>query len=88
MKIQTVKNDGYTVQLVHLSGIEWAKVGVLAKTFGLSTEFMRDKIIQLQQSHEVRVLLMGDKTQLVNLADFYRALFDCVPVTTQLAKGV
>ena len=86
MTLKTVKNEGYTVQLVKLSGVEWAKVSTLAKTFGIGGDFMRDVIVRLQQSHEVRVLQLGDKTQVVNVADFYRALFDCVPMTNQLVK--
>lgn len=88
MTMRIIKNEGYTVQLVKLSGVEWSKVGTLAKVFGLSTEVMREKIIQLQQTHEVKVLMWGERAQLVNVADFYRALMDCVPVVTQLAKGV
>ena len=88
MTLKMVKNEGYTVQLVKLSGVEWAKVSTLAKTFGIGGDFMRETIVRLQQTHEVRVLQLGEKTQVVNVADFYRALFDCVPVVNQLAKGL
>ena len=88
MKIKTVNKEGYTVQVVDFSGTEWAKVQTLAKAFNVSSEEMRKKIIALQQTHEVKVLFWGERSLLVHVADFHRALMDCVPVSTQLARGV
>ena len=47
---------------------------------------VRDLLLRLGQGHEIRVLQVSDRLNLVNVADFYRALLDCVPIRSGWAK--
>lgn len=64
------------VVLVELKGMEYAKLPTLARTFDVSANQFREILADLCTTHEIRVLPMGQRLQLVNLRDFRRALFE------------
>lgn len=74
------------LQVVELRGCEFCQVRTLARTFDMSADSMRELIHRLSESHLIRVLQVGERTALVNVADFHRALVECVPVRNGVAK--
>lgn len=72
------------MRVVELRGYEYASIGTLAKNYELSYKCMVELIGRLQETHEVRVLELGPRQTRVNVADFRRALLDCVPVRTSI----
>ena len=76
------------VRVIEVKGIEYISVANLAKMYDMSYNKMVEVITGLQMSHEVRVLILGERLTRVNFADFRRALMDCATVSTQLAKGL
>lgn len=80
--------DVPTVCPVELKGYEYARVETLARLFDVSKRTLAEKLALLCETHEVRVQEWGPRTVLVNVADFYRALFDVHPVRNGLEKGV
>ncbi len=87
--LRTVAREGLpVVQCVELKGFEFARVESLARRFDVSKKTMMDMLFRLQGSHELRVLEWGPRLLLVNVADFYRALFDVVPPRQGVARGV
>ena len=76
------------VRVVDVKGFEFAKVGTIAKWLDVSADVVRDLLCRLSQAHEIRVLEVSERLNLVNVADFYRALLDCVPVRSGWAKGL
>ena len=74
------------MRVVELKGYEYASIGTLAKNYELSYRGMVELIGRLQETHEVRVLSLGERLTRVNLCEFRRALMDCATVTTQIAE--
>ncbi len=72
------------MRVVELKGYEYASIGTLAKNYEVSYKSMVELIGRLQETHEVRVLELGPRATRVNVADFRRALLDCVPVRTSI----
>lgn len=71
--------SGLTVRVVELKGYEYAKIGTLAKAFDLSKKKMEELLLRLSEHHEIKVLPIGERSTLVNVADFHRALVQTVP---------
>lgn len=74
------------VRVVDVKGYEFAKVGTIAKWLDVSADVVRDLLLRLGEGHEIRVLQVSERLNLVNVADFYRALLDCVPMRSGWAK--
>ena len=64
------------VVLVELKGMEYCKLPTLAKTFDVSANQFREVLADLCTTHEIRVLEMGPRMQLVNVRDFSRAYLE------------
>lgn len=77
-----------TVVTMDLKGMEYCKVATLARAFDMGVDSMKELVNRLAEDHEVRVLSVGERLNLVNLADFHRALVACVPVRNGLARGI
>jgi hypothetical protein len=75
-----------TVVLVELKGFEYCKLPTLARTLDISANQMRDVLKYLGETHEIRILELGPRMQLVNVHDFRRALVDRVPVRIGFVK--
>ena len=79
------EKDAYlAVRTIELRGYEYAKVVTLARSFDLSKKSMEELIHRLSLTHEIRVMTLGERCKLVNVADFHRALVDVVPVQNGL----
>ena len=76
------------VRVVEIKGYEYISIGNLAKMYDMSYNKMAEVITALQQTHDVRVLSLGERLTRINFADFRRALLDCATLSTQLTKGV
>ena len=85
MKTREAK-DTDVVRPVELKGCEYVSIGTLAKLYDVSYNKMVELISRVQLTHEVRVLIMGERMTRVNLYEFRRALMDCATVTTQIAE--
>ena len=86
MKTRAPRTDDI-VRVVEVKGIEYISIPNLAKLYDVSTNTIRDLIATLQQTHEVRVLSLGERTTRVNFADFRRALLDSVFVSNSITKN-
>lgn len=87
MTIRKPKVDE-VVRVVEIRGIEYISIANLAKMYDMSYNKMVEVIASLQQTHEVRVLSLGERLTRVNFADFRRALLDRATLSTQLVKSV
>lgn len=74
------------VVLVELKGMEYAKLPTLARTFDVSANQFREVLADLCTTHEIRVLELGARMQLVNVRDFRRALLERVKVRSGWVK--
>lgn len=75
-----------TVVLVELKGFEYCKLPTLARTLDISANQMREVIANFCETHEIRILELGPRMQLVNVRDFRRALVDCVHVRSGFSR--
>lgn len=75
------------VVLVELKGMEYAKLPTLAKSFDISANQFREVLADLCSTHEIRVLELGPRMQLVNLRDFRRALLERCKVRNGIVKS-
>ena len=75
-----------TVVLVELKGFEYCKLPTLARTLDISANQMREVLADFCTTHEIRILELGPRMQLVNVRDFRRALMDRVHVRSGLLK--
>lgn len=75
-----------TVTLVELSGFEYCKLPTLAKTLDISANEFRKVLDDFCQTHEIRILELGPRMNLVNVRDFRRALLDRCVVRSGLRK--
>ena len=75
------------VVLVELKGMEYCKLPTLAKTFDISANQLRVVLDDFCQTHEIRILELGARMQLVNVRDFRRALLDRCVVRSGLRKA-
>ena len=75
-----------TVVTVDLRGFEYCKLPTLARTLDISANQMREVLKDFGETHEIRVLELGPRMQLVNVRDFRRALMDRVHVRSGLLK--
>lgn len=82
-----MKADAMTVRVVELKGYEYARVSTLARSFDMSRRAMEELVQRLSEGHQVRVLTVGERSRLVNVADFHRALVDAVPVRNGLLEN-
>lgn len=82
MKI--TKDDVVAVSVVNVKGHHFAKPSTLAKWLDISVDALNELIFRLCQSHTIRVLEVGPRLSLILVADFYKALMDCVPVRNGL----
>lgn len=87
MKPLKSMDPALTVRVVDLRGFEYARIGTLARNFDLSRRAMEELIARLCLSHEIRVLKVGERSTLVNVADFHRALVAVVPPQNGLASA-
>lgn len=76
------------VRVVDVKGYEFAKVGTIARWLDVSADVVRDLLLRLGATHEIRVLPLSERLNLINVSDFYRALLDCVPMRSGWAKGM
>lgn len=83
-----VAQQGLTVVSVELRGFEYCKLGDLSRMFGVSKRKMAEIIDRLALTHEVKVLDLGQRTLLVNVYDFHKALLECVPARNGVSVGV
>lgn len=77
-----------TIVTVELRGVEYCKVSTLAKAFDMGIDSMKELVNRLAVCQGIRVLTVGERLTLVNLADFHRALVACVPMRNGLAKSL
>ncbi|MBR5887749.1 MAG: hypothetical protein IKZ07_06015 [Akkermansia sp.] len=75
-----------TVVLVDLKGFEYCKLTTLARTLDVSVSQMKQLVADFCETHEIRILELGERSQLVNVRDFRRALMDRVNVRCGLRK--
>lgn len=75
------------VVLVELKGMEYAKLPTLAKSFDISANQFREVLADLCSTHEIRILELGPRMQLVNLRDFRRALLERCKVRNGIVKS-
>lgn len=75
-----------TVVLVDLKGFEYCKLPTLARTLDISVSQFKEVLADFCQSHEIRILELGPRMQLVNVRDFRRALVDRVNVRSGILK--
>ena len=75
-----------TVVLVELKGFEYCKLPTLAKTLDVSVSQFKELLKRFCESHEIRILELGPRMQLVNVRDFRRALVDCVHVRSGFSR--
>lgn len=75
-----------TVVTVELKGFEYCKLPTLARTLDISANQMREVLADFCESHEIRILELGPRMQLVNVRDFRRALMDRVHVRSGFVK--
>lgn len=75
-----------TVVLVELKGFEYCKLPTLARTLDISVSQFKEVITDFCTTHEIRILELGPRMQLVNVRDFRRALMDRVHVRSGLLK--
>ena len=75
-----------TVVLVDLKGFEYCKLPTLARTLDISANQFRVVLDDFCKTHEIRILELGPRMQLVNVRDFRRALMDRVAVRSGLRK--
>ncbi len=59
---------------LELKGFEYCKLPTLARKLDISANQMREVIADLCETHEIRILEVGTRMQLVNVHDFRRAL--------------
>lgn len=71
-----------TVVLVDLRGFEYCKL----PTLDISANQMREVLADFCETHEIRVLMLGPRMQLVNVRDFRRALMDRCEVRNGILK--
>lgn len=76
-----------TVVTVELKGFEYCKLPTLARTLDISANQMREVLADFCTTHEIRVLMLGPRMQLVNVRDFRRALMERVTVRNGLLKA-
>ena len=76
-----------TVVTVELKGFEYCKLPTLARTLDISVSQFREVLADFCESHEIRILELGPRMQLVNVRDFRRALMDRVTVRNGLLKA-
>lgn len=69
-----------TVVTVELRGFEYCKLPTLARTLDISVSQFKEVLADFCESHEIRILELGPRLQLVNVHDFRRALMDRVAV--------
>ena len=74
------------IRVVDVKGYEFAKVGTIAKWLDVSADVVRNLLLRLSEGHEIRVLPLSERLNLVNVADFYSALLDYVPMRSGWAK--
>ena len=74
------------VVLVELKGMEYAKLPTLARTLDISANQFRLVLDDFCQTHEIRILELGPRMQLVNVRDFRRALMERCHVRNGLRK--
>lgn len=86
MKTRTPRTDDI-VRVVEVKGIEYISIPNLAALYDVSSNTIRDLIVSLQQTHEVRVLILGERSLRVNFADFRRALLDSVCISNSITKN-
>ena len=72
--------------VLDVKGFQFAKVGTIAGWLDVSADVVRDLLCRLQLTHEIRVLDISERLQLVNVQDFWRALLACVPMRSGWAK--
>ncbi len=65
-----------TVVTVELKGFEYCKLPTLARTLDISANQMREVLADFCTTHEIRILELGPRMQLVNVRDFRRALME------------
>lgn len=76
-----------TVVTVDLRGFEYCKLPTLARTLDISVSQFKEVLADFCESHEIRILELGPRMQLVNVRDFRRALMDRVTVRNGLLKA-
>lgn len=76
-----------TVVTVELRGFEYCKLPTLAKTLDISANQMREVLADFCTTHEIRILELGPRMQLVNVRDFRRALMERVTVRSGYCKA-
>lgn len=64
--------------LVSFTGQEWAKIGDVARLYGVESRKIAELCDVIAESHQMRVLEMGARCVVINLADFRRGLMDVV----------
>ena len=75
-----------TVVTVELKGFEYCKLPTLARTLDISANQMRMVLDDFCWTHEIRILELGPRMQLVNVRDFRRALMERCNVRNGLRK--
>ena len=71
-----------TVVLVELKGFEYCKL----PTLDISVSQFKEVLKGVCETHEIRILELGPRMQLVNVHDFRRALVDRVGVRSGILK--
>ncbi len=77
-----------TVVTVDLRGFEYCKLPTLARTLDISVSQFKEVLADFCTTHEIRILELGPRMQLVNVRDFRRALMDRVTVRNGLLKAI
>lgn len=75
-----------TVVLVDLRGFEYCKLPTLARTLDISVSQFKEVLADFCTTHEIRILELGPRMQLVNVRDFRRALMERVVVRNGLLR--
>lgn len=76
-RVEIVSAPGEMV-LVSFTGQEWAKIGDVARLYGVESRKIAELCDVIAESHQMRVLEMGARCVVINLADFRRGLMDVV----------
>lgn len=72
--------------LVGFSGQEWAKVGEVARLYGVESRKISELCDLIAQSHQMRVLDLGARCAVINLGDFRRGLMDVVTMRQGVSR--
>lgn len=78
--IEIAPMDTDELLIVRLSGKEWVRPADLAPVYGVCKRRIIELCDLIAETHQMRVRNLGDRSIVINLADFRRGLISVAPV--------